>query len=230
MPHGLGHPLHGPGRVGLLGVERLRPGRGGLRELGHVTQPLPLPEKPLLVARLHALCAGDELTELLEALRAPGGRSGQLLAAATGRDQLTPCAPEIGAAAQLLLADEGVQHVELVRGAGEAALLELSGHGEQALDERGQVLARHGAAPYVGACAPVGKDTPGGDEPLLAGRPQLGDGRVLRVVQDAVGQVELGLHVGLLGPGTEIARRRRERPAEARPPARRSSSPPRSRP
>jgi hypothetical protein len=170
-----------------------------------VTQALPLGQEPLLVARLDALGSRDEVLELRQALRHPGGRARELLPPAPCGDQVAPGALKIRPAPQLLLADEGVEDVELVRRTGEAALLELSGHGQQALDQRRQVLPRHGAPPRVCARAPVREDPARGDETLLPGRPQLGEGGVLGVVEDAVGQVELGLDVGLFRARSEIA-------------------------
>ena len=203
--HGLRDALGGARSVRLLGVERLGGGGGGVCQLGHVAKAAALGHEPLLVARFHALCAGDELLELREALPAAGRVPGELVPEAARGDEVPPRPPELGAAAQLLLADEGVEHVELVRGAGEPALLELSGHGEQPLDEGSEILTRHGAAPRICARAPVGEHATRGNEPLLPGRPQLGDGCVLGVVEDAVGQVELRLDVRLLGAGAEIA-------------------------
>ena len=189
----------------LLGVQRLGGEGGCVGQFGHVAEPPALGQEPLLVTCLHPLGAGNELLELGQALRAAGGIPGELLPEAPRGDEVSPRTPQLGAAAQLLLADEGIEHVELVRGAGEPALLELPGHGEQPLDECGQVLPRDGAPPRIRARAPVGEHAARGHEPLLPCRPQLGDGSVVRVVQDAVGQVELRLDVGLLGAGPEVA-------------------------
>ena len=189
----------------MLGVERLGGRDGGVRQLGHVAEASALGHEPLLVARFHPLGAGDELLELREALLAPGRVTGELVPETARCDEVPPRPSELGAAAQLLLADEGVEHVELVRGAGEPALLELAGHGEQPLDEGSEILTRHGAAPRIRAGAPVGEHAARGDEPLLPGRPQLGDGGMLGVVEDAVGQVELRLDVRLLGARPEVA-------------------------
>ena len=227
---GLGHPLRGAGRALLLGVERLGGGRRGLGELGHVPEPVALGQEPVLVLRLHPLGAGHELGELRESLRAARGRARQLVAAAAGGDQLPPGPLELRPAAKLLLADEGVEDVELVRGPGEAALLELPGHGEKPLDERRQVLPRDGAAPGVRARAPVGEDAPRRHEALLPGRPQLGDRLQLGLVEHALREVELGLDVRLLRPRAEVGGVPGRAEQEPDAPARGSSCRRRSRP
>ena len=201
---GLGDARGSPGGSLLLGVERLGARGRRVRQLRHVPEPSPLGQQPVLVPGVHPLGARDELGELRQALGAARGRSGKLVAAAASRDQPAPGPLELGAATQLLLADEGVQDVELMRGSGEAALLELAGHREQPLDERREVLTRDGPAPRVRARSPVREHPPRGDEPLLPGRPQLGDGLEPRVVEDPLWEVELGLDVRLLRPRAEV--------------------------
>ena len=93
-----------------------------------------------------------------------------------------------------------------MRRAGEPSLLELAGHRQEPLDERGQILARDGASPGVGARAAVGEDAARGDEAFLARRPQLRDRLEPWVVEDPIRQVELGLDVGLLGAGAKVRR------------------------
>ncbi len=105
----------------------------------------------------------------------------------------------------MLLADERIEDVELERRPGEAPLLELARHREQPLDERRKVLARDRAAPGVGSGAPVGEDSPRRDEPVLVLRPQLGEGGELLVVEDALGEVEVRLDVGLARTRPEVA-------------------------
>ena len=100
----------------------------------------------------------DQLGELGEVRLAIGRRLGQFVAAAAGRGELLPRATVLGAAAQLLLACERVEDVELVRGPRQAALLELARHGDQPLHERRQLLAGNAPAPGVGARATVGED------------------------------------------------------------------------
>ena len=70
--------------------------------------------------------------------------------------------------------DERVEDVELVRGPGETALLELAGHRDQPLAGRGEILARRASAPRVRASAAVGEHAPGEHEPLLVLGPELG--------------------------------------------------------
>jgi hypothetical protein len=170
-----------------------------------VPEPLTVGKQALLGARLHALRAGDELAQLRQTRGAARGVARKRVPAPAGGDEVAPGAAQLAAAAELLLAGEGVEDVELVRGPREAPLLELAGHGDEALDERGQVLARDRPPPGVGARAPVGEDPAGGDEALLPGGPELGDRFQLGVVEDAVGEVELGLDVGLLRAGPEVA-------------------------
>jgi hypothetical protein len=76
---------------------------------------------------------------------------------------------------ELRVADEGVEDLQLERRAREATLLELTGHGQQALDERGQVFPWYGAAPGVGAGTPVREDPARRDEPLFALGTKVGD-------------------------------------------------------
>jgi hypothetical protein len=119
---------------------------------------------------------------------------------AAGGLQVAPGAPR--PAAQLPGGGEGVEHLELVRRPGEPPLLELAGHGDQLLGDRGHVLAGRGAAPGVRARPAVGEDPPGEQEGLLALGSQVGE----RPEQLVVDRVELGLHVGLR-PGRPDQRR-----------------------
>ena len=86
----------------------------------------------------------------------------------------------------------------------QAPLLELAGHRDQALHEPCEVLACDSAPPRVGARAPVGEDAPRSDESLLSLRAKLGDRRELLVLEDPVGEVELGFDVCLLRPRPEV--------------------------
>jgi len=82
--------------------------------------------------------------------------------------ELSPAATVIGALTKVLLADVSVENVELKRRPRDPALLELPGHGEQALDERGEIFARDRSAPGVGPGAPIAEDSAGSNETLLA--------------------------------------------------------------
>jgi hypothetical protein len=93
----------------------------------------------------------------------------------------------------------------LVRRPGQATLLELPGHGEEALDQGGQRLARHRATPRIGPRAPVCEDAASGNEPFLSGRAELGESLELRIVEHPLGKIELRLDVCLLGSRPEIA-------------------------
>jgi hypothetical protein len=169
-----------------------------------VTEPRALREQALFVSRFDALRTRDELGELVQPFGPAGGGSGQLVAAAAGGLKLSPGLPQIASAAKLLLPDERVEHVELVRGCPEATLLELSRHREQPLDKRREILARDGAAPGVRTRATVGEHATGGHEAFLPRGTQLGDRLQGRVVEDLLRQVELGLHIGLLGTGPQV--------------------------
>ncbi len=202
--HRLPHSLRSARGLSPFGVERLGARGRGLGQLGHVAQPLAGGQESLLVAGLHSVRSGHELRKLLEPLRLPRRRAGYLFTGTARADQLPPGALKLPATAKLFLAHEGVEDVELVRRPGEAALLELARHGQEPLDESRQVLARHGPPPGVGAGAPVREDAAGGHQALLPRRPQLGDRLELRVVEKPVRKIELGLDIGLLGPGPEI--------------------------
>ena len=101
------------------------------------------------------------------------------------RGQLAPREPRLAAAAKLLLAAVGVEHVELVRGPCQPALLELAGHGDQPLGGGSEVLARDRAAPRVRARAAVGEDAASEHEAgLVLGR-ELGETGQLLVLEEA---------------------------------------------
>ena len=205
-PHGLGHPRGRAALVPMLGIERVDAGLGRPGELRDVPEPRALGEQPLLVARLHAIGARDQLAELGELLRAAGRGAGELLAAAAGCEQLPPGPPEVEPAPKLCVPDERIEDVELVRGSRQPALLELARHREKLLNERRQILARDRASPSVRARAAVGEDAARGDEAFFARRTQLGDRLEPGLVEDPLGQVELGFDVGLLGAGAEVRR------------------------
>ena len=171
--------------------------RRALGELGDVAQPLALVAQRLLAARLEALGRLDERRQLAQARLLRCGAARQLVVALAGGGELAPGEPGLAAPAQLLLADEAVEDVELVRRPAEPALLELARHRDQPLGGGGEILARHGAAPGVGARAAVGEDAPREHEAgLVLGR-QLREAAQLLVVEEALRHVELGLDVRL---------------------------------
>ena len=163
-----------------------------------MAQALALGAQALLGLGLEALGVLDERAQLREPRLGGGGVPRQLVVAPAGGAELAPGDPQRGAAPELLLAGEPVEHVELVGGPGEPALLELARHRDQPLGRGGDVLARSAAAPGVGARAAVGEDAPCEHEPLLVLGPQLGEGARLLVVEEARRQVELGLDVRLV--------------------------------
>ena len=116
--------------------------------------------------------------------------------AARGREH-APGDAELPPPALLFLAGIRVEHVELVRGSRQPALLELAGHRKQALGRRGEVLACDRASPRIRARASVREDAASEDQAgLVLGRKR-GECLQLLVVEEALGQVELRLHVRL---------------------------------
>ncbi len=160
-------------------------------------QPLALVAQRLLSAGFEAVRGLDEGGQLAQARLLGGGSARQLVVAPAGRSELPPRQPGLTAAVELLLADEGVEHVELVRGAAEPALLELARHRDQPLGGSREILARDCAAPRVGARAAVAEDAPGQHEPGLVLRRQLRERGELVVVEEPLRDVELGFDVGL---------------------------------
>ena len=141
-----------------LGGERLAGGGGGLGELRDVAQALALraQARPPCPAR-SPRSARPAAAARRAARRAPPRRCASSSRCRRGGRELSPGARVVGAQTKVLLADERVENVELERRPREAALLELARHGEQPLDERGEILARDGAAPGVGSGAPVAR-------------------------------------------------------------------------
>ena len=119
---------------------------------------------------------------------------------AAGRAKATPGPP--GGPGGVGGPGVGVEHRELVGGSREPPLLELAAHREQRLDRCRDVFARCASPPRVGACPAVGEDPPGEHERLLAFGPTLCE----LAEHLVVGQVELGLDVGLGGGGADQRR------------------------
>jgi hypothetical protein len=162
-----------------------------------MAQPLALGAELVLGRRLEAVRVLDEGAELGHP-RLGGRRVLPQLVLATARGgQLAPGGAERGAALLLLVAGEGVEHVELVGGPRETALLELARHRDQSFCRGGDVLAGGAAAPDIGARAAVREDAAREDEAVLVLWPQLGDRRQV-VVEERGRRVELGLHVGVV--------------------------------
>ena len=154
---------------------------------------------------LEALGRLDERGQLAQASLLGGGPARQLVVPLAGRAELPPGEPGLPAPPELLLADEGVEHVELVGGSAEPALLELAGHRDQTLGGGGEILPRDGAAPRIRAGATVAEDAPGKHEPgLVLGR-QLRERGELVVVEEPLRDVELCLDVGLAAAGADDA-------------------------
>jgi hypothetical protein len=202
------------GAFALLGLERFRSRGGALGELGDVAKPLPFGEQDSLGVWIQAVRVLDERLQLGEPRLDGGGVSDELVAPTSRRRQLAPRGRERGAAAKLLVAGERVEHVELIGGPREPPLLELTGHADEELGRPGHVLASRRATPGVGPRPAVGEDPAGEDDARLALRPQLRERQAL-LVEEPVRHVEFGLHVGLVGSGSDrlgIALRAEEEP------------------
>ena len=154
-------------------------------------EPLALGAQLLLPARLHAVGVLDERAELVEPRFRERSVLGELLVPPPRRHQLAPRRARLRAPLQLLVAAEAVEHLELVRGTREPPLLELAGHGDDALDRGGHVLAGGRPPPRVRARAPVAEHPPRDEQGVLVLGPEVG--QLLELVRD----VELGLDVGL---------------------------------
>ena len=192
--------------VALVGGERLGGSRCRLRELRYVTQPLALGAQHVLPARLHAVGVLDERAQLIEARRRDRGVLGQLLEAPSRSHELAPSRTRGSTALQLLVAAEPVEHLELVRRPRKPPLLELTRHRHNRLDCSSHVLARRRPAPRVRARAAVAEHAPRHEQGVLVLRAEVGQ------LLEVVGQVELGLDVGLRtgGPDERIAALRPE--------------------
>src|SRR5205823_9548737 len=110
----------------LVRVDRLRGPCGRVDELCGVPHALTLPPEGILQLGRHPVRVLDEGAQLDEPRLCVRCAEAQLVQAATGLDELAPGPVQIAAAPELLLAGERVEDVQLVRGAGEPALLELA--------------------------------------------------------------------------------------------------------
>ena len=185
------------GAVAVVGRDRGRRACRALRELGCVAHALPLGPERLLLPALEPLGALDELPQPFEAQRRGAGVPGDLVVALARGAERPPGIACVAPPLRLLGADEGVEHVELVRRAREPTLLELARHRDQPLGGGGEVLARDRAAPGVGARAAVGEDAAREHESRLVLRPQLRERRRSALVEEPLRDVELRLDVGL---------------------------------
>ena len=95
------------------------------------------------------------------------------------------------------LADERIEDVELVCRAGEPTLFELTRHRDQSLGCCRQLLSRNCATPRIRPRAAVGEHPTREDEARLILGPQLDECLELAVIEEFVGQVELGFDVRL---------------------------------
>ena len=211
--------------LALVRRQRLGGGRGGLRRArsrdaaararraARPPRPAPCPSVSSTSARSSSSRAAATAAFSVSSSRRRRAASSSRQAARAAR-----------AALQLLVAAEPVEHLELVRRPCEPPLLELPRHRDDAFDRSGHVLARRGPAPRVGARPAVAEDPARDDQHVLVLGPELGQ------LLELVGQVELGLDVRLRRGRPDERSRRPSSRAGARPPARGSSSPRRSRP
>ena len=157
-----------PGRtVALVGSERVGRCRGSFCELGDVPKPLALCAQRLLRVGLEARRVFHECTELRKAcLRGDRARLKLVVPSPRGKE-LAPGDPRFGAQLQLVVADERVEHIELVRGPAEPALLELPRHRDQPLPGCGEVPRGPRRAPRHTRGPPVREDPAGDEQPFL---------------------------------------------------------------
>ena len=160
--------------------------------------PLALGTQPLLVPGLHAVGVLDERPQLREPRLGERRVRRQLVVPAPSGLEVAPRRSRRGAAGELLLAAEAVEHLQLVRRPREPALLELARHRDHALDGGGHVLARSGTSPGIGARPAVGEDAAGDDERVLVLGPQL------RELLELVREVELRLDVRLVAGRADV--------------------------
>ncbi len=184
----------------VLRGERLGRRRRALGELGQVAQPLALGEQRHLGVGLEPSRVLDEGLELGEPCLRGFGVGRDLVMTPLGRSELTPDAAQISPPAELLITEERVEHLELVRRTREPALLELARHPDEKLGRGCEILPRSRPPPCVGAGASVGKDPAREHEPPFVLGPQLGERLEPVLLEEPVGEVELGLDIGLL-PG-----------------------------
>ena len=171
-----------------------------------MTEPLPLGTERVLVLDLHPERVLDESAQLCEPRLGGLGPTLELFMPAPRRLQLAPGHTSRGAAPQLPVAAERVEYVELVGGSCEPPLLELPGHRDHALGRGRHVVARRRSAPRVRTSATVAEHTARQYEPFLVLRPELGQRLEPILLEQAVRQVELGLHVRLLPTRTDERR------------------------
>src|SRR5215207_8229 len=105
-----------PGRsLALVRRDCLHRARGALGELGHMPQPLARVSQRLLASRLERLGRLYERAQLLQPCLLRGRTLRQRVVPLARGGEIAPGEACVAAATQLLLADEGVEHVELVR-------------------------------------------------------------------------------------------------------------------
>jgi hypothetical protein len=112
--------------------------------------------------------------------------------------EIAPSRSRGGAAGELLLPAEAVEHLQLVRRPREPALLELARHRDHRLDGCGDVLSGGRPSPGIRACAAVGEDATGDDERVLVLRAQV------RQLLELLREVELRLDVRLVGGRADV--------------------------
>ena len=185
-----------------------------------MAQPLALGAQLVLVAGSSPAVASTSARELGQPRLLGRGVARQLVVAPPRRRELAPGGPGLAAAPQLLLAAERVEHVELVRGSGEPALLELAGHRDQPLGGGGEVLARDARAPTRRrASARRAKTRRASTRPSSSSGASSASDSSSSSRGSPAGSVELGLDVGLARArpdGGGIALRAEQQPERLR--------------
>ena len=177
--------------VAVVGSDGHRGGGCAGREIGRMAHPLALGAQRLLLATLDAVGALDEVTKSREARLLGSGVAQDRVRALARCRQGAPCLPRVAPARGLLLAEERIEDIELIRGPGEPSLLELPRHRDQPLGRGGEVLTRNRTSPRVRPRTPVCEDATGENDPPLVLRPELEERVELAVVEEPVSHVEL---------------------------------------
>ena len=171
-----------------------------------MAEPLTFLTQAILGSHLEPFGVLDESVKLCQASLGRRRAAGNLVIGAARRGLLPPGHACFAAQVPLLVADEGVQRVQLVGRPRQPALFELPRHRQQTLACGGQILASGASPPGVRARASVGEHPPGQHQTVLTLGPQVGQRFEALLLEQAGGDVELRLDVGLFGSGAEVGR------------------------
>ena len=171
-----------------------------------MAKPLTFLTQSILGSHLEPFGVLDEGMKLCQASLGRGRAARNLVIGAARGGLLPPGHAGFAAQFSLLVADEGVQRVQLVGRPRQPSLFELPRHRQQTLACGGQILASGASPPGVGARASVGEHPPGQHQTVLALGSQVGQRLEPLFLEQAGGHVELRLDVGLFGAGAEVGR------------------------